>query len=78
MRDTLYDGRVFRTLNVLDQGTRECLAVEVGFSLPSRRVIALLDALVALHGAPTTLRQPSGGSLLALSRGRQTGAPVVP
>ncbi len=56
MRDTLYDGRVFRTLNVLDQGHREGLAFEIGFSLPSRRVIALLDELVALHGAPAALR----------------------
>lgn len=35
MRDTLYDGRVFRTLNVLDQGNREGLAIEIGFSLPT-------------------------------------------
>jgi len=66
MRDTLYDGRVFRTLNVLDQGNRECLAIEIGFSLPSRRVIALLDQLVALHGAPTTLRMDNGPEFLAL------------
>ncbi len=66
MRDTLYDGRVFRTLNVLDQGNRECLAIEIGCSLPSRRVIALLDQLVALHGAPTTLRMDNGPEFLAL------------
>jgi putative transposase len=66
MRDTLYDSRVFRTLNVLDQGNRECLAIEVGFSLPSRRVIALLDELVALHGAPATLRLDNGPEFLAL------------
>lgn len=66
MRDTLYDGRVFRTLNVLDQGNREGLAIEVGFSLPSRRVIALLEELVAMHGAPTTLRMDNGPEFLAL------------
>lgn len=66
MRDTLYDGRVFRTLNVLDQGNRECLAIEVGFSLPSRRVIALLDELMALHGAPATLRMDNGPEFLAV------------
>jgi putative transposase len=66
MRDALYDSRVFRTLNVLDQGNRECLAIEVGFSLPSRRVIALLDELVALHGAPVTLRMDNGPEFLAL------------
>ena len=66
MRDTLYDGRVFRTLNVLDQGNREALAIEIGFSLPSRRVIAVLEQLIALHGAPTTLRMDNGPEFLAL------------
>jgi len=66
MRDTLYDGRVFRTLNVLDQGNRECLAIEVSFSLPSRRVIALLEQLIALHGAPPALRMDNGPEFLAL------------
>ena len=66
MRDTLYDGRVFRTLNVLDQGNREALAIDIGFSLPSRRVISLLDELVALHGAPVALRLDNGPEFLAL------------
>jgi len=65
MRDTLYDGRVFRTLNVLDQGNREGLAIEIGFSLPSRRVLALLEELVALHGAPGALRMDNGPEFLA-------------
>ena len=30
MRDTLYDGRPFRTLNVIDEGNREGLRIEVG------------------------------------------------
>ena len=36
MHDTLYSGRCFRTLNVLDEGVRECLAIEVDTSLPGR------------------------------------------
>jgi putative transposase len=67
MRDTLYDGRVFRTLNVLDHGNREGLAIEIGFSLPSRRVLALLEELVALHGAPAALRLDNGPEFLALA-----------
>lgn len=65
MRDSLYDGRVFRTLNVLDQGNREGLAIELGFSLPSRRVVALLEELVTLHGAPGALRMDNGPEFLA-------------
>lgn len=56
MHDMLYDGRRFRTLNVLDEGNREALAIEVDFSLPSSRVVAVLDGLVAQHGVPRQLR----------------------
>src|SRR5207302_5329290 len=38
MSDTLYGGRRFRTLNVLDEGVREVLAIEVDTSLPAERV----------------------------------------
>jgi putative transposase len=60
MSDTLYDGRRFRTLNVLDEGNHEGLAIEVGTSLPSSRVVALLDQLVAIHGAPRAIRCDNG------------------
>jgi putative transposase len=65
MSDTLYDGRVFRTLNVLDQGNREALAIEIGFSLPSRRVLVVLEELVTLHGTPRALRMDNGPEFLA-------------
>ena len=65
MHDALYDGRTFRVLNILDHGNREALAIEAGFSLPSRRVIALLDDLIALHGAPEVMRMDNGPEFLA-------------
>jgi putative transposase len=43
MTDPLNDGRRFRTVNVIDEGNREALAIEVSPSLPSVRVIALLE-----------------------------------
>jgi hypothetical protein len=43
MHDALYDGRRFRMLNVLDEGNREALAVEIGTSLASVRVVGLLE-----------------------------------
>jgi putative transposase len=67
MTDTLYDGRRFRTLNILDEGNREGLAIDVGMSLPSVRVIAVLDDLVALHGAPRALRVDNGPELTSIS-----------
>lgn len=68
MTDTLYDGRHFRTLNVIDEGNREGLAIEVGMSLPSLRVIAVLDELVALHGKPRALRVTARNSPRSRSR----------
>ena len=65
MRDTLYDGRCYRTLNVLDEGNREALAIEIGPSLPGRRVVQLLQQLVAIHGTTTMLRCDNGPELIA-------------
>src|SRR6476469_3081424 len=50
--DTLADGRAFRTLNIVDDYTRECVAIEVDRSLPGLRVARVLDRL---H---TTIRLP--------------------
>ncbi len=63
MGDTLYDGRCYRTLNVLDEGNREGLAIEIDTSLPSARVVQVLEQLVAMHGAPDPQRvhQPRSG-----------------
>ena len=52
MRDTLADGRVFRTLNIVDDYTRECLAIEVDTSLPGVRVVRVLDRLAARGRQP--------------------------
>ncbi len=67
MGDTLYDGRQYRILNVLDEGNREGLASEIATSLPSGRVILLLDQLVALYGAPARLRVDNGPEFLAVA-----------
>jgi putative transposase len=67
MTDTLYDGRRFRTLNVIDEGNREGLALDVGMSLPSGRVIAVLDELVAMHGTPRALRVDNGPELTSIA-----------
>ena len=47
MSDTLYGGRRFRTLNLLDEGVREVLAIEVDTSLPAERVIRVLEQVTA-------------------------------
>lgn len=52
MRDTLADGPVFRTLNLVDDYTRECLAIEVDTSLPGARVVRVLERLAAAGRQP--------------------------
>lgn len=60
MSNQLYTGPRFRTMNVLDEGNREALAVEAAWSFPAVRVVAILDQLVAIHGAPDALRLDNG------------------
>lgn len=60
MQDVLADGRRFRTLNVLDIVTRECLAIEVDTSLPGQRVVRLLERLILWHGTPKRITLDNG------------------
>ncbi len=50
--DALAEGRAIRTLNVVDVFTREGLAIEVDFSLPSLRVVRVLEDLIRRRGMP--------------------------
>lgn len=65
MHDTLYVGRRFRTLNVLDEGVRELLAVEVDTSLPGARVVRVLDQIKSWRGTPEAIRCDNGPELLS-------------
>ena len=50
VHDATAGGRVFRTLNVVDDFTRECLAIEVDTSLPGLRVARVLNRLAIERG----------------------------
>jgi putative transposase len=58
-------GQVVRCLSVVDEYTRECLAIEVASSLPADRVVGCLARLVEQHGAPQYLRTDNGTEFLA-------------
>jgi len=58
--DVLATGRRFRTLNVVDRFTRECLAIEVDMSLPGQRVVRTLERLRETHGVPKVLIVDNG------------------
>jgi putative transposase len=65
MTDALYGGRKFRTFNVIEEGNREALAIEVAFAIPSVRVIRVLDELVTTYGSPVALRMDNGPELIS-------------
>ena len=65
MSDTLYHGRRFRTLNVLDEGVREALAIVIDTSIPGGRVVRTLDQLVEWRGRPDAIRVDNGPEYLS-------------
>jgi putative transposase len=65
MSDSLTDGRKFRLLNIIDDFNRESLAVEVDTSLPSLRVIRVLERLVAQRGKPANIRCDNGPEFIS-------------
>jgi putative transposase len=58
--DTLSTGRRFRCLNIIDEYSRECLAIEVSHSLPSDRVIEALERLRVTRGLPPVIVTDNG------------------
>ena len=54
------DGKVFRTLNVIDEFSRECLAIKVKRKLNSTDVVDVLTDLFILRGAPAFIRSDNG------------------
>ena len=72
-----YDGRTVRFLNLIDEYTRECLAIYVGRRINSSQVIEVLaDAMIA-HGIPDYIRSDNGPEFVAKELRKwlaQTGA----
>ena len=73
MTETLYDGRRIRLLTIIDEGNREALEIAMGVSLPSRRVVRVLNELVAVHG-----RRRRCGSTTARSLRRSPSSSGAP
>jgi len=65
LSDTLDGGRRFRTLNILDEGVREGLVIEVDTSFPAERAIWGREPVVAWRGRPQALRLDNGPDLIA-------------
>ncbi len=63
MTDALSSGRRFRMLNIVDDYTRECLAIEVDTSLGGLRVVRVLEELKQRRGLPRQIRSDNGPEL---------------
>jgi putative transposase len=58
--DACANGQQLKCLTVVDEFSRECLAIEVAGSIRSGRVIEVLSKLVSVHGSPKYLRSDNG------------------
>jgi len=63
LSDTFGPARRFRILGVIDDFSRECLALVADTSLPGVRVARELDAVVRLYGKPETIVSDNGTEL---------------
>lgn len=65
VQDRTHDGKVFRMLTVIDEFTRECLAIFVDRKLRSDDVLACLTDLFTYHGPPDHIRSDNGPEFTA-------------
>ncbi len=63
--ETTHDGRKLRLLTVIDEYTRECLAIRVGRRMTSHDVLYALSELFLEHGVPEHIRSDNGPEFVA-------------
>jgi transposase InsO family protein len=60
-----HEGRKYRMLNIIDEFTRECLAIRVARKLKAADVIDVLSDLFILRGVPGHIRSDNGPEFIA-------------
>jgi putative transposase len=80
--DATEDGRELKFLNIVDEFTREALAIEVDRSINAEETVAVLRRLAAERGAPANIRSDNGPELTAAvlrewCRQRSTGTAYI-
>ncbi len=63
--DALFDGRKLRALTVVDNYTRESLAIDVGQSLKGDDVVATLNRIAVTRGLPATIKVDNGSEFIS-------------
>ena len=67
LSDAFTDGRRCRVLTVVDDYTRECLALVADTSLSGLRIVRELDVIVARRGRPATIVSDNGTELTSMA-----------
>lgn len=67
VHDACANGQQLKCLTIIDEYTRECLAIDVAGSIRSNRVIEVLSRLVSERGAPRHLRSDNGPEFVSKS-----------
>jgi len=65
VQDATHDGKKLRLLTIVDEYTRECLAIDVGRSLNSESVLERLAYLFVYRGVPEHIRSDNGSEFTA-------------
>jgi putative transposase len=65
VEDRTHEGRKYRMLNVIDEFTHECLAIQVSRKLKATDVIDVLSDLFILRGVPRHIRSDNGPEFVA-------------
>lgn len=65
--DSLWNGRRFRSFTLLDDCSREALAIECDHSLPAERVVRVLETVSRRRGYPRQVRSDNGPEFISLA-----------
>jgi len=63
--DSLFNGHRFRALTIVDNYSRECLAIEAGQSMTGAEVAAVIERLVKERGAPDRIQCDNGSEFIS-------------
>jgi putative transposase len=63
--DALFDGRRFRALTIIDQYSRECLAIHAAQSIKGEELVRIMNRLIMEHGTPKRIQTDNGSEFVS-------------
>lgn len=65
VQERLHNGKKIRLLTVIDEFTRKCLKIKVGYTLKTNEVLEVLSELFLIEGLPAYIRSDNGSEFTA-------------